>query len=454
MSQSPDFNTTKTKPAPKAKAKAPTHDLVTFARQVLRGLGVPVTTGNVNFIVAWANREGGGGAWNPLNTTQGEPGSTALAGNSAGVQNFTTFAQGVNATVQTLHNGFYNDVVAALQSGKANPNHTYNGLSTWSGGGYSNLSGVAPTNKAVQAGGTFTGGAVVNSTDAVTSYANQNFGYLSGFINDPVIGPILKQAAANNWDNSQLFGAIHKSPKALAWWTHTSDTARGFDAEAVLDPAAHRQKITAQATQIAALAQADGITLDPNRVQQMAAQSLRLGWNDQQVKNALAAEYHYNPAGANALAQKVKGIMNAYLVPQSDSAIQSWTRQLMSAADPTAAENNIVAYAKEQAKSMFPALSAYLDSSPDANVQTYIDPYKQVAAQTLGIDPASIDFTQPKWNSLINQVDPKTGQRTALSLADAQTKIRTDPPYGYGTSLQGKSDAADLGKSLSSAFGF
>lgn len=444
------------KPKPKAvaKPKAPTHDLVTFARQVLHGLGVPVTTGNVNFIVAWANREGGGGAWNPLNTTQGEPGSTALAGNSAGVQNFTSFAQGVNATVSTLKNGFYNDVVTALQTGKANPNASYSGLSTWSGGGYSNLSGVAATNKAVASGGTFTGGAATNNTDAVTAYANSNFGFLSGFINDPVIGPILKQAAANNWDNSQLLGAIHKNPKANAWWNHTSDTARTFDAEAVLDPAAHRQKVGAQAAQISALAKADGITLDPNRVQQMASTSLRLGWNDQQVRNALSAEYHYNPQGANAVAQKVKSIMNSYLVPQSDASIQSWARQLMSASDPTAAENNLIAYAKEQAKSMFPALSGYLDSSPDANVQTYIEPYKQVAAQTLGLDPASIDFTQPKWNSLINQVDPKTGQRTALTLADAQVKIRTDPTFGYGTSLQGKSDAADLGHALSSAFGF
>ena len=56
-----------------------------------------------------------GARFNPLNTTLVLPGSTAY--NSIGVQNYTSYDQGVQATVSTLRETPYAKVVAAL--GKA-----------------------------------------------------------------------------------------------------------------------------------------------------------------------------------------------------------------------------------------------------------------------------------------------------------------------------------------------
>lgn len=105
-----------------------------FATSVLKGIGAPVTGANIRSIEAWAQREGGGGTNNPLNTTQPMPGSTTF--NSVGVQNYSSANQGANATIITLENGLYGDILGALKTGKGLCGKSLAGLSKWSGGGY------------------------------------------------------------------------------------------------------------------------------------------------------------------------------------------------------------------------------------------------------------------------------------------------------------------------------
>jgi hypothetical protein len=107
------------------------------------------TPGNQSLIEKWVAREGGGGLNNPLNTTLRQPGSTPLKGNSAGVQNYTSFIQGVDATALTIGNGFYPDIVAALGTGNANAidasGGLAHGLSKWSNNAYITVQGVTAT---------------------------------------------------------------------------------------------------------------------------------------------------------------------------------------------------------------------------------------------------------------------------------------------------------------------
>lgn len=99
--------------------------------------GWPQTQANINSVNSWQAREGGGGQNNPLNTTQAMPGATDF--NSVGVKNYPSVAEGVRATVITLNNGLYGDIVMLLASGQGLCGHTLAGLSKWSGGGYSNV---------------------------------------------------------------------------------------------------------------------------------------------------------------------------------------------------------------------------------------------------------------------------------------------------------------------------
>lgn len=90
-----------------------------WARELLARMRLPATSSNVDAIVAWEAAEGGHwlntARYNPLNTTQREPGSTSM--NSVGVQAYTSWDQGFSATIATLRNGNYSGILAALQRG-------------------------------------------------------------------------------------------------------------------------------------------------------------------------------------------------------------------------------------------------------------------------------------------------------------------------------------------------
>lgn len=129
--------------APVGTASLATPDA--FWTQVLVDMGAPVTQSNIEALRAWSEREGGGGAWNPLNTTRPEAGSTSF--NKVGVQNYTSASQGAQATADSIRNGRYPSILAAFMTGSAFEALVSGGkgpigsqLRTWSGGGYNNIS--------------------------------------------------------------------------------------------------------------------------------------------------------------------------------------------------------------------------------------------------------------------------------------------------------------------------
>jgi hypothetical protein len=88
-----------------------------FASDLLARLGMPQTAENVRALVAWQQAEGTRAAFNPLATTQGSAGANDF--NSVGVKNYTSYAQGLDATVTTLRNGRYGEILAALLDGSS-----------------------------------------------------------------------------------------------------------------------------------------------------------------------------------------------------------------------------------------------------------------------------------------------------------------------------------------------
>jgi hypothetical protein len=85
-----------------------------YALDLEHALNVPQSDPNTIAILAWMKAEGTSAKFNPLATTQTRPGSTTLPGNSAGVQEFKTWADGVSATAQTVK--AYPSIVSALQA--------------------------------------------------------------------------------------------------------------------------------------------------------------------------------------------------------------------------------------------------------------------------------------------------------------------------------------------------
>lgn len=97
-----------------------TGDQQGWANQFLSKLGVPVTPSNLQAVTTWMAWEGGhwknSANYNPLNTTLNTSQATGSM-NSVGVKRYASWDAGLDATIQTINNGRYGNILAALQAG-------------------------------------------------------------------------------------------------------------------------------------------------------------------------------------------------------------------------------------------------------------------------------------------------------------------------------------------------
>ena len=116
-------------------------DLTAWLKALLAALGDPETAANMSSLVNWQLHEEPASKWNmwnnPFNSTEIMPGSKQV--NSAGVQSYVTLSDGLTATVKTLNNGFYPQILANLKKGIGLLHGAEKDLLTWSGGGYSSV---------------------------------------------------------------------------------------------------------------------------------------------------------------------------------------------------------------------------------------------------------------------------------------------------------------------------
>jgi hypothetical protein len=178
-----------------------------FAKQLLAGLGVKPTAQNIANLTMWENMEGGNwhntAKFNPLNTSYQASGSvnynTGKSG--SGVQAYTSWNQGVQATLNTLtgkgaSSRGYTNIVDLLKKGNASQADFLSALqaSSWDAGHYSggvststpssssgsmtsdwlNQAGAFATKGAVGNKGGSTTNVVINLTGSADSTSNAN----------------------------------------------------------------------------------------------------------------------------------------------------------------------------------------------------------------------------------------------------------------------------------------
>lgn len=88
---------------------------IEFARDVLSQGNWAHHVNNYVSLLCWMEAEGTAAQNNPFATTRPEPGATKF--NSSSVRNYPTYQLGVKATIETLKNGLYKDIVSNLAKG-------------------------------------------------------------------------------------------------------------------------------------------------------------------------------------------------------------------------------------------------------------------------------------------------------------------------------------------------
>lgn len=190
----------------------PGYDIVTWATDILTGLGIQPTPTRISMLTTWANHESGGynsgssgGLNNPLNTTLASfPGGHSISqgGQQGNIQNFGSPSDGVKAQVQNLAHSSpsfgYGAIVNALRT--QNPDQFFSAIDASSFG--THFSGNVSLDTGTS--GSPSGAPGTASTTGVV-------GDIAGGLNDalgklPFVGPLFTGASQVARFEGQLLG--------------------------------------------------------------------------------------------------------------------------------------------------------------------------------------------------------------------------------------------------------
>lgn len=262
----------------------------------------------------------------------------------------------------------------------------------------------------------------------------------------PEIAALLTTASQGNWSAAQL----QEHLMASQWWKTTSATARQWTVLELSDPAEAARQKGAAAQQYWNIAAQEGIGMSISQMNTLLEKGLSEGWTAQQAQQAIVGYAHngeHLSGGIQSTQDALKATASDYGMSVSDQTLFGWAQKIQAGTSTTDAFKD---YAMRQAKSMFPTLSAAIDSGQ--TVREYADPYAQAAASTLGINANDVNFTQDKWRSLL-QTRGTDGKLAPLSLADAQTKLMSDPVYGFDKTTNAMAAADQLKDGIAQTMG-
>lgn len=143
-------------------------------------------------------------------------------------------------------------------------------------------------------------------------------------------------------------------------------------------------------------------------------------------------------------AGEVKKIADDYVIPISDGAISEW--------DKNGGAEAFKKYAEQIAIGMYPTFAPQIQAGIPTRI--LLDPYVQIAAQTLGPMMTEPNWADPKWSAALQGgVDPKTGRPVPMNLDEWRKYLMNDPSHGWDKSPQAQQHATNLTDAIHAAFG-
>jgi hypothetical protein len=263
------------------------------------------------------------------------------------------------------------------------------------------------------------------------------YGFIAALAsNVPELKKLMEQYAGEDLSNGTVQARLQADIQNTQWFKTTTDKQRAAQVLKSTNPGEYQRQFKLISAQVASTAQQLGVSLPGLKMHDFAANALNLGWTNDEVNRYLIAQAKAASPQDVAAGKATPGVLQTseqalreaaqkYLVPLSDTAYKQWSQDI---ALGKTTPQDFETYLKQQATSLYPTMANAIQRGQ--TVSQYIDPYRQIASQLLELPADSMDFAHdPKFNRAINQIDPKTQERTQMSLSDWQNYLRTLPEY-------------------------
>jgi hypothetical protein len=241
---------------------------------------------------------------------------------------------------------------------------------------------------------------------------------------DPELKSLFQQAVKGTW-TPDVFTAHLKNTN---WWKNNSGAARAAAVMKTEDPATYNANIAAASAAVGMAAGQMGAILTPAQQQKLATNIVTLGWGNDQVQNFLGQYVDFNAkhvigGQAGAVAQQLRSYAYNMGVSVSDQQLKTYAQYIArGVSDMTGVMDSI----RQTAAGAFPAFSRQIAAG--ATVSQLADPYVQMMANELQVDPAGLTVNTPLIKNALNRMGPD-GKPNPMSLTDFQQAVRSQPGW-------------------------
>jgi len=271
------------------------------------------------------------------------------------------------------------------------------------------------------------------NTAAWKQIIQEEFGSLWDVYNDNAdVKKVIDQSVKEGWFNDAT--KLTEKLRNTNWFRTTESSARQYTISQSTDPATAESTLGKRVEDIRAQSLNFGVSLSESTLRDLAERSLKFGWTEQQVANGVGSEAvaTANRGGATGMSDLRKGttgtelreIADNYGIKVSDTTLDEYVAKLLQG---TATKVQFTDLMKNQASTMYRSLAPQIEKGVD--VKTATSMYTNMAASTLGVDPATIDWTLDKWNKALNYQDPKTNEYRQMDSYEWNRYLRSQPEW-------------------------
>lgn len=187
-----------------------------------------------------------------------------------------------------------------------------------------------------------------------------------------------------------------------------------------------------------------GLKLGDDKIIYLATVAEKLNLSEDQVRDTILQNVDWNALeGGDLKAQvdTIKTIGRSYLIPIDDASAQDYSMRISSGELSQEGLTNIF---RTQALTVNPwAKSAIENGLTPADL---LKPHQQYIAQSLEIDPNTVDLTDDNYLKMMTVADPAGGTRVA-TLGEVRKNVRSDARWAN------TSEARDIGSSMAAMVG-
>lgn len=267
----------------------------------------------------------------------------------------------------------------------------------------------------------------------------QTFPAVAFLINTwPELRDLFIRAEANGWGPDEFQQQLWQT----SWWRTRSANARDYDALRQTDPAEAQRQDEQQAALIESNAIRLGVRLNQADLDELVQTSLRWGYSDQELQNAIIDLGE--EVGSTAVTGTIQvttddliKLARQYMVNLSPENAHTYATQIERG---NLTVDGVESLFRDQAKAAFPHLISQLEDG--YNLYDITSNIRGKVASLLEISPEMIDLTSEKWSGLMDGYTNTDGTLRLPTYAEAAQFAREQPEWA------GTDNAKKVGASI------